>query len=84
MGGRVSGLGTWSVWVGELTVLRKQVVGSSDDELSHKSTKFLEFLFGFLLDLVGRVRIAAANDSIFEILPEVAFGPEEVGVCKVE
>jgi hypothetical protein len=68
----------------ELTILREQVVRSSDNELGHKSTKFLQLLLAFLLDLIRRVRITATNNGILEILPEVAFGPEEVGIRKVE
>jgi len=34
-------LKTWALRIRKLTVLREQVVRSSDNELGHKSTKFL-------------------------------------------
>jgi hypothetical protein len=68
----------------KLTVLRKQVVRSPNNELCHESTKFLQLLLAFFLDFVRRIRIAATNDGILEILPEIAFGSKEVGIRKVK
>ena len=71
-GGCVREPETWASGIRKLTVLREQVVRSSDNELGHESAEFLQLLLGFFFDFIGRVRITAANNGIFEILPEVA------------
>ncbi len=49
------------------TIFGLQVIGSSDDEFSHKASKLFQFFFGFRLDRITSKRVAPSNDDVFEV-----------------
>ena len=68
----------------QLTVLRQQVVGSSDDELLYQTAQLFELLLALRLDGVCGVCVATTDDGILEVLPEVILRSKEIRVCEVE
>ena len=67
-----------------LTVLRQQVIGSTDDELRDDTAKLLQLLLTLCLHIIGRVCVTATDDGELKVLAEVVLGAEEIGVCEVE
>ena len=67
-----------------LTIFGEEVICTTNDELRHDATEFLEFLLALRFDGIGGVRIATTDDSILEILAEVILGTEEIGVGEIQ
>lgn len=68
----------------KLTIFGEQIVCPADDKLHDDPAEFLEFFLALSFDSIAGHGIAPTDDRVFEVLAEIAFRTQEIGICEVQ